>query len=100
MTVAIDIMHCFYLGILKKLASLWMDSQYKSEDWSLYKHVKQIDTQMQAIHMPASMRNFRSYEDDGAHWKGVVYICISNVSQLKNGNCGAILLYQPSSKNT
>ncbi|CAD6208822.1 GSCOCG00003629001-RA-CDS, partial [Cotesia congregata] len=45
----VDSMHCIYLGITKKLMSLWFDSKYHSENFSMRDHIAAIDKKIKSI---------------------------------------------------
>lgn len=41
---SIDVMHCVYSGVLKKLLELWLDSNNRFKPFSLYHHKDIIDS--------------------------------------------------------
>ncbi|CAG5078015.1 Protein of unknown function, partial [Cotesia congregata] len=71
----VDSMHCIYLGITKKLMSLWFDSKYHSENFSMRDHIAAIDKKIKSIKPPNfSVRLPRSVSDF-KYWKASELQC-------------------------
>lgn len=52
-STSVDVMHCVYEGIVKKLLELWFDVKYASEKFSIYKFVNVIDELLLSIKPPS-----------------------------------------------
>lgn len=68
-TTTIDIMHCVFLGIVKKLTILWFDSEYSRSDFSLYRFVHLIDERIQSLCPPSIIQRFPRKLSEIAYWK-------------------------------
>lgn len=67
---AVDVMHCVYLGVVKKITELWLDSSLQHEPFSLYAHRQAIDQRLVAIKPPNFIKRLpRSLLKDAKHFK-------------------------------
>lgn len=68
-TTAIDIMHCIYINVTKRLLSIWFDTEYSSHPASLRPFLLNINKAINSIRpIDSIVRRPRSL-DDLAHWK-------------------------------
>lgn len=65
---AIDVMHCIYLGIVKKLMTLWFDEKYASFAFSLRRFRNLVDCRI-SVAPPAMVQRIPRKISDCAYWK-------------------------------
>jgi len=68
--MCIDVMHCLFLGVVKKLMTLWFDSKTRFEAWSLYPNLNVVDNYLSNLKPPSIVpRNPRSIDQHLAYFK-------------------------------
>lgn len=68
--VSIDIMHCVFLGVVKKLSRLWFDSSERYNQYSLHDYLDLLDSRLKEIKPPSYIpRVPRSIAEHYKHWK-------------------------------
>ena len=68
-TTTVDVMHCVYLNVLKKLMTLWFDSEYHDHPGSLRPFINYINKHLISITpIDPTTRRPRSL-DDFSYWK-------------------------------
>ena len=68
--IAVDYMHCVFLGVTKMLMTWWFDKTHASEDGNIRKHVENVDSRLLNITPPNCIsRAPRSIAKDHPHWK-------------------------------
>ena len=68
--IAVDYMHCVFLGVTKMLMTRWFDKTHASEDGNIRKHVENVDSRLLNITPPNCIsRAPRSIAKDHPHWK-------------------------------
>lgn len=69
-STAIDIMHCLFAGVLKRLPQLWFDSQFAGEKFSFNDLVEVVDYRLCSIKPPCSVaRRPTPIKTHFCHWK-------------------------------
>ena len=67
----IDPMHQIFLGVVKKITKLWLDPEFKANEWNVSKHLEAIDRDFLNIRVPHDFgRKPRSLEKNMGHFKG------------------------------
>lgn len=75
-STAVDVMHCVFEGVAKRLGELWFDAKYADEDFSIYNLVEVVDYRLCNIAPPSyTARRPRPIKTHFCHWKA---------SELKN----------------
>ncbi len=68
--IAIDYMHTVLLGVVRRLLSLWFDSQYGTESFSVAKLVDVVDSRVAKLKPPHFITRLpRSIREHSSHWK-------------------------------
>lgn len=67
--LAIDRMHCVDGGVIKKMLSLWFDSQYREEGFSLYHMIETVDERLKAIKPTKFIHRMTRSIAEIVHWK-------------------------------
>ena len=69
-SLSIDLMHCAFLGVGKKLFTLWFDLSFKNESYSIRKFVKLVDERLLSMKPPKFIqRRPQSIEKDLGNFK-------------------------------
>ena len=69
-STAIDVMHCVFEGIVKRLGELWFQPKYSNEKFSVSNFVELVDFKLSLIKPPAFIaRRPRSVGEHFSHWK-------------------------------
>lgn len=69
-STAVDVMHCVFEGVVKRLMELWFQSKYSNEQFSLSNFVEIVDSKLSSIKPPAFIaRRPRSIAEHIKHWK-------------------------------
>ncbi|KAJ8676648.1 hypothetical protein QAD02_012435 [Eretmocerus hayati] len=68
-TTAIDVMHCVYVGITKRLGTLWFGSEFYDKAFSLTKYLTIINERLAAINPPNFVTRLPRTISDLAYWK-------------------------------
>ncbi|XP_057336342.1 uncharacterized protein LOC130674907 [Microplitis mediator] len=68
-TTVVDIMHCVYLGVVKKLFSLWFDNCNSNNVFSLHDHLSWVDSKIRSIFPPGFVSRLTRSVNDYKYWK-------------------------------
>ncbi|KAJ8684435.1 hypothetical protein QAD02_020227 [Eretmocerus hayati] len=68
-TFTVDIMHCGYVGLAKRLGSLWFDSEYHECSFSLTKFLNIINKRISEIAPPSFVPRLPRSVADICYWK-------------------------------
>ena len=68
-SVAVDVMHCAYLGVMKALMMLWFDAKYKDKDFSLRSYTNLVNQRLSKISPPSFVQRFSRTLNDIKYWK-------------------------------
>lgn len=75
-STAVDVMHCVFEGVAKKLIELWFDTKFAGEDYNISEFTQVVDDRLCSIKPPAFVaRRPRCIKTDFNYWKA---------SELKN----------------
>ncbi|CAF4361359.1 unnamed protein product, partial [Rotaria sp. Silwood2] len=50
----VDSLHNIYLGLFRRLLSVWLSHQYKDEEWSIYSRTNELSTLLGRIRFPST----------------------------------------------
>lgn len=86
-TTTIDIMHCVHINVMKKLLSLWFDSEFHDKNFSLRQFLCDINKLLTSVcpidHIPRIPRTL----DDYSYWKASelkAFLLVYSLPILKN----------------
>ncbi|XP_044183603.1 uncharacterized protein LOC122964165 [Acropora millepora] len=69
--IAIDAMHCVYLGAVKQLLGLWFNSKNSGQRWYCGNRVEMVDKRLLEIKPPSVITRVpRSIQHHAKFWKG------------------------------
>lgn len=69
--IAIDAMHCVYLGVVKQLVGLWFNSKHSGQRWYCGNRVEVVDKRLLEIKPPSVITRIpRSIQHHVKFWKG------------------------------
>lgn len=69
--IAIDAMHCVYLGVVKQLLGLWFNSKHSGQRWYCGNRVEMVDKRLLEIKPPNVITRIpRSIQHHVKFWKG------------------------------
>lgn len=69
--IAIDVMHCVYLGVVKQLIGLWFNSKHSGQRWYCGNRVAVVDKRLLEIKPPSVITRIpRSIQHHVKFWKG------------------------------
>lgn len=69
--IAIDAMHCVYLGVVKQLVGLWFNSKHSDQRWYCGSRVEMVDKRLLEIKPPTVITRIpRSIQYHVKFWKG------------------------------
>lgn len=68
-STAIDIMHCIYQGITKKLLSFWFETENRTQAYSLLAFINVVDEKIKCLALPSFLPRIPRKINDHAHWK-------------------------------
>ncbi|CAG5075212.1 Protein of unknown function, partial [Cotesia congregata] len=68
-TTSIDSMHCVFLGIVKQLMRLWLDSKFHKSTFSLRGHINYINQTIKNINPPSFTHRLPRSVSDFKYWK-------------------------------
>ena len=69
--IAIDTMHCVYLGVVKQLVGLWFNSKHSGQKWYCGDKVERVDKRLLEIKPPSVITRIpRSIQHHLKFWKG------------------------------
>jgi len=69
--IAIDSMHCVYLGVVKQLIGLWFNSKHSGQRWYCGNRVEMVDKRLLEIKPPSVITRIpRSIQHHVKFWKG------------------------------
>lgn len=69
--IAIDAMHCVYLGVVKQLVGLWFTSKHSGQRWYCGNKVERVDKRLLEIKPPSVITRIpRSIQHHLKFWKG------------------------------
>ncbi|KAE8738450.1 hypothetical protein FOCC_FOCC016073 [Frankliniella occidentalis] len=82
--MVIDDLHTIYLGVEKKMLTLWFDSKHSSEDFSIRKFLPLVDRRLSQIKLPNFVqRNVSAIGgNEVVHWKGNQYFIFMMILSL------------------
>ena len=93
-----DSLHTIYAGAFKQLLRLLFDHEYRSQPWSLYEKVNQIDELLSHVQTPSTtQRRFRSIHHI-SKYKASEYRCLFHfgmpaiIECIKKNDCRILLL--------
>lgn len=68
-TTAVDVMHCVYLGITKRLMSIWFDAEYTNHPASMRLFIAAVNKLLTLIRPIESIPRRPRPLDDSSYWK-------------------------------
>lgn len=68
-TTVVDSMHCVYLGVVKRVFSLLFECSYSDCKFSLYEHLKFVDSKIRSISPPGFVSRLTRSVFDFKYWK-------------------------------
>ncbi|XP_074629306.1 uncharacterized protein LOC141886900 [Acropora palmata] len=72
--IAIDAMHCVFLGVVKQLVGLWFNSKHSGEKWYCGSSVEKVDKRLLEIKPPSVITRIpRSIQHHVKFWKATEY---------------------------
>lgn len=72
--IGIDVMHCVFLGVMKKLMDLWFSSDHRLEPYSLCNLIDAFDQKLANVWPPNFIkRSTRSFKEFQSYWKASEY---------------------------
>lgn len=69
LSLAIDSMHCIYLGIMRALLHLWFDKEYKEESFSIFTKLKIVNSRLRNLAPPHFLQRVAQSIDKLIYWK-------------------------------
>lgn len=68
--IAVDVMHCVFEGVVKKLLNFWFNSKYSGHPASIIEHVNQVDQRLKSLTPPSFVQRLpRSIKNHLPYWK-------------------------------
>lgn len=69
--IAIDAMHCVFLGVVKQLVGLWFNPKHSGQRWYCGNSVERVDKRLLEIKPPSVITRIpRSIQHHVKFWKG------------------------------
>ncbi|KAJ8669398.1 hypothetical protein QAD02_000657 [Eretmocerus hayati] len=68
-SLIVDIMHCVYQGVVKKLMSFWFGMKFRTHPASLFPYISLINERIRRLRLPSFIQRIPRDVSDFAYWK-------------------------------